>query len=82
MYSQLLAQATDLGLGIGQLHGEVLPALSASQAGGVPRGWPGTGHQGGQLHAVPFLGQIHDGLGGEGTSGKVSRLGRQGSSGS
>ena len=59
MYSQLLPQAADLGLGVSQLNREVLPTLRPAHAGGVPpRGHPG--HQRGQLHKVPLLGQIHD----------------------
>lgn len=37
-YSQLLPKPPDLGLGVGELHAQVLPALRALHAGGAARG--------------------------------------------
>lgn len=64
LYSQLLAEASDLGLGVCQLHTEVLPALGAPHVGRVTGGL-GAGWQRrrrGTLTAVSLLGQLHDRL--------------------
>lgn len=66
-YLQLLAQTSDLGLGVGQLHRQVLPALCAAHAGRVV-GRLGTERLGRVLSTVPLLGQLHDGLEGHNTT--------------
>ena len=72
-YSQLLPQASDLGLGVRQLHGQVLATLSAPHAGRVVGGL-GVGRQGRELATVPLLGQLHDGLTRQRGTGLVTSL--------
>lgn len=67
LHSQFLSQAADLGLGVGQLHREVLSALGPPHAGRVSWRLAGAGSQRGELHTVPLLGQLHDGLRDTGT---------------
>lgn len=62
LHSQFLTQAADLGLGVGELHREVLSALGPPHAGGVSWWLAGAGGQRGELHTVPLLRQLHDGL--------------------
>lgn len=62
MYSQLLAEASDLGLGVCQLDAEVLPALGAPHVGRLA-GRLGTGRRRRRrwtLTAVSLLGQLDD----------------------
>lgn len=60
-YSQLLPKPPDLGLGVGELHTQVLPALGALHAGGATRGlrcW----RMRQETETVPLLRQLDDGL--------------------
>lgn len=62
-YSQLLPEPPDLGLGVGELHAQVLPALGALHAGGAAGRLRRTVRQ--EAQAVPLLRQLDDGLGTE-----------------
>lgn len=64
LYSQLLAEASDLCLGVCQLDAEVLSALGALHAGRLA-GRLGTGwrrRRRGTLTTVSLLGQLYDRL--------------------
>lgn len=61
-HSQFLSKASDFGLGIGQLHREVLSTLGPPHAGRVTRRLGGDGSQGRELHTVSLLGELHDRL--------------------
>lgn len=70
VYSQLLAETSNLGLGVCQLDAEVLPALGAPHAGRVT-GRLSTGRRRRRswtLTAVSLLRQLYDRLWGETTS--------------
>lgn len=63
VYSQLLAEASDLGLGVCQLDAEVLPALGAAHAGRIARGLgAGRRRRSRARAAVTLLGQLYDRL--------------------
>lgn len=65
-YSQLLPKPPDLGLGVSELHTQVLPALGALHAGGATRGLcRGCVRQ--ETETVPLLRQLNDGLGSQST---------------
>lgn len=65
-YSQLLPKPPDLGLGVGELHAQVLPALRALHAGGAARGLRRRRVRQ-ETETVPLLWQLNDGLGNQST---------------
>ena len=64
--SQLLPDAAQPGLGVGQLHGQVLPVLTGEAAGRAGCGLGAGALEGAGrllgLQVVPFLSEVHDQL--------------------
>lgn len=83
--SQLLPDAAQPGLGVRQLHGQVLLVLAGKAAGGAGGGLGAGGLEGAgrllRLEVVPLLGEVHDQLqrgggrggGSDGTEGSCTR---------